>query len=108
MFEDELRIVPDFPYSLNCTAMDDVFQVCPHCETLNFRGRKHCSLCKFLLPEETEAANQKNVNWNLVLISMLIVSVGILLMIASLTRPAYLPDTTKASPYLNSEISISK
>lgn len=88
--------------------MDDVFQVCPHCETLNFRGRKHCSLCKFRLPQEPEASNQRKVNWNLVLISVLIVSVGIMLMIASLTRSAYLPDTSRANPYLNSEIGISK
>jgi hypothetical protein len=34
--------------------MEDEFQYCPHCDTLNFAWKKTCSECGFRLPDLTE------------------------------------------------------
>jgi uncharacterized protein (DUF983 family) len=84
------------------STMEDVFQTCPHCETLNFRGSKHCNTCKFLLP--SSRIFNKHHYWNVVIVSTLIISLGMIVLIAVLLNNSANPPLDHHPPITTTAI----
>lgn len=66
--------------------MENDFVSCPHCGTLNFKGKKACSRCHFLLPileeEKTAVAVKHYRVWNTAFVALVLVAIGSLFLLA--------------------------
>jgi ribosomal protein L37E len=62
--------------------MENEFITCPHCGTLNFDGKKTCSLCTFRLPVTTENVRIRYRRWNAVFLTSILIGLSFLIVVA--------------------------
>lgn len=89
--------------------MEDNFTICPHCGTLNFKKRKYCHTCSFMLPLlGKQYENGKNVFFSqaiqrVLIIVLLLIAVAFTVKMINLTPPATAAETPPALTTANTE-----